>query len=104
MLAGAGLKNTAFEYASMLMRPEYRKNISENYKRKIENIVRKPEKCDEEDPMTPCPFCKAPGSETNLECSSCKNVVPYCVATGSLPSFPVLGTYNVMRRPLEANA
>jgi WD repeat-containing protein 19 len=40
----SGLKSTAFEYASMLMRPEYRKGISEQYRAKIEKIVRKPEK------------------------------------------------------------
>lgn len=77
------MKTTAFDYASMLMRPEYRKSISEQYKRKIENIVRKPEKCDEEEPMSECPFCKVKGPETELECNSCKNVVPYCIATGT---------------------
>ena len=40
----AGFKKTAFEYASMLMRPEYRTQIAEAYKRKIETIVRKPDK------------------------------------------------------------
>jgi WD repeat-containing protein 19 len=40
----SGLKSTAFEYASLLMRPEYRSGISEQYRAKIEKIVRKPEK------------------------------------------------------------
>ena len=34
----AGLKNSA--YASVLMRPEYRQQIDEKYKKKIEAIVR----------------------------------------------------------------
>jgi WD repeat-containing protein 19 len=84
----AGFKKTAFDYASMLMRPENRKTISEQYKRKIENIVRKPEKevvesdAKDEEVACPCPFCNTPGSETDLECDSCKNVIPYCIATG----------------------
>eukprot|EP00976_Prorocentrum_cordatum_P114348 1195836-Prorocentrum_minimum.AAC.5 len=70
----------------MLMRPEYRKTISEQYKRKIENIVRKPDKEEfvEEEGMCACPFCHAQGPETELECHSCKNVIPYCIATGGL--------------------
>ena len=36
----AGLKNSAFSYASVLMRPEYRQQIDEKYKKKIEAIVR----------------------------------------------------------------
>ena len=69
----------------MLMRPEYRKTISEQYKRKIENIVRKPDKEEfvEEEAMCACPFCHAQGPETELECTSCKNVIPYCIATGA---------------------
>merc|ERR1719465_117153 len=38
----AGLRNSSFEYATTLMRPEYRQTIGEAYKRKIEAIVRKP--------------------------------------------------------------
>lgn len=40
----AGLKKTAFEYASMLMRPEYRDQVAIKYKKKIELMVRKPDK------------------------------------------------------------
>jgi WD repeat-containing protein 19 len=36
----AGLKNSAFSYAAMLMRPEYRQKIDAKYKKKIEQIVR----------------------------------------------------------------
>ena len=36
----AGLKNSAFGYAAMLMRPEYRQKIDAKYKKKIEQIVR----------------------------------------------------------------
>ena len=40
----AGMKKTALEYATKLMAPELRPQIAEAYKRKIETIVRKPDK------------------------------------------------------------
>lgn len=36
----AGLKKSAFGFAAMLMRPEYRNDIMASYRKKIENIVR----------------------------------------------------------------
>ncbi|GBG61180.1 hypothetical protein CBR_g19256 [Chara braunii] len=78
----SGLKNTAFQYASMLMRSEYRSSIAPAYKRKIENIVRKPDKSEAEDPLSPCPFCEMLIPETQLECPSCRNTIPYCIASG----------------------
>ena len=36
----SGLKDSAFSYAAMLMRPEYRDKIDLKYKKKIEGIVR----------------------------------------------------------------
>jgi len=36
----AGLRNSAFSFASMLMRPEYRNKIDLKYKKKIEAMVR----------------------------------------------------------------
>ena len=51
----AGLKNSSFSYAAMLMRPEYRNSIDLKYKKKIEMIVRKPDKSEEEEPWAPPP-------------------------------------------------
>ncbi|CAL1537974.1 unnamed protein product [Lymnaea stagnalis] len=78
----AGLKNSSFSYAAMLMRPEYRNDIDLKYKRKIEMIVRKPDKSEEEEPITPCPFCGFQIPETELLCPDCKNTIPYCIITG----------------------
>jgi len=80
----AGLRASAFEYATTLMRPEYRPQIGEAYKRKIEAIVRKPgERTDLDEPETPSPFdANAKVAETTLECPSTRNTLPYCVATG----------------------
>ncbi|GAQ81709.1 hypothetical protein KFL_000880240 [Klebsormidium nitens] len=79
----SGLRNTAFEYASMLMRPEYRASIAAAYKKKIEDVVRRRERGDEADePAAACPHCAAAIPATQLECPSCKNSLPYCVATG----------------------
>ena len=66
------------------MRPEYRQQIGEAYKRKIEAIVRKPgDKTDVDEPETPSPFdTNALCPETALECPSTRNQLPYCIATG----------------------
>merc|ERR1712146_724350 len=45
--------------------------------------VRKPDKTEEEETLTVSPFdpnSKVP--ETQLECSTTKNTIPYCLATG----------------------
>ncbi|XP_023331956.1 WD repeat-containing protein 19 [Eurytemora carolleeae] len=57
----SGLKNSAFTYAAVLMRPEYRKDIDEKYRMSyFSNDV----------------------PESELYCSQCKNNLPYCIATG----------------------
>ncbi|CAM6122003.1 unnamed protein product [Calypogeia fissa] len=78
----SGLKKTAFEFASMLMRPEYRNQITGPYKRKVENIVRKPEREEEDEEFSACPFCQQLLPETQLECPTCKNDLPFCIASG----------------------
>ncbi|KAK7079281.1 WD repeat-containing protein 19 [Halocaridina rubra] len=78
----SGLKSSSFNFAAMLMRPETRGSIDEKYKKKIEAIVRKPQKTEEEEPSTPCPYCSTPVIETDLECGHCQNALPYCIATG----------------------
>ncbi|XP_003402665.1 WD repeat-containing protein 19 [Bombus terrestris] len=82
----AGLKYAAFNYAAMLMRPEYRSQIDAKYSKKIEAIVRKPPKSKdneiEEEPLTPCPYCKSKLTETEITCDKCKNTIPFCIATG----------------------
>ena len=77
----ANLKNSSFGFAAMLMRPEYRSNIDAKYKKKIEMIVRKPDKEEEEEPMSPCPVCGFQLAETELLCPGCKNQLPYCLVT-----------------------
>lgn len=80
----AGLKKTSYEYASMLMRLEYRNQVAMKYKKKIELMVRKPDKEAEEaeEALLECPFCSMPGPETELQCVSCQNIIPFDVATG----------------------
>ncbi|XP_041357231.1 WD repeat-containing protein 19-like isoform X2 [Gigantopelta aegis] len=78
----SGLKNSAFSYAAMLMRPEYRNDIDLKYKKKIEQIVRKPDRTEEDEPLTLCPICSFQLPETELICPECKNNLPYCIATG----------------------
>ncbi|XP_076760750.1 intraflagellar transport protein Oseg6 [Xylocopa sonorina] len=82
----AGLKYAAFNFAAMLMRPEYRTEIDAKYSKKIEAIVRKPPKAKdnetEDELLTPCPFCKSKLPETEITCDKCKNTIPFCIATG----------------------
>ncbi|NXA13229.1 WDR19 protein, partial [Sapayoa aenigma] len=78
----AGLKNSAFSFAAMLMRPEYRNKIDPKYKKKIETMVRRRETSETEEPTTACPYCAFQLPECELLCPSCKNNLPYCIATG----------------------
>ncbi|XP_075857298.1 WD repeat-containing protein 19 isoform X2 [Microcebus murinus] len=78
----AGLKNSAFSFAAMLMRPEYRNKIDAKYKKKIEAMVRRPDTSETEEATTPCPFCEFLLPECELLCPGCKNNIPYCIATG----------------------
>ncbi|XP_047124984.1 WD repeat-containing protein 19 isoform X1 [Hydra vulgaris] len=78
----AGLKNHSFSFASMLMRAEYRSSIDLKYKKKIEMIVRKPDKTEEDEPLDPCPFCSYQLPQTRLDCPECKQNIPYCIITG----------------------
>ncbi|XP_062348694.1 WD repeat-containing protein 19 isoform X2 [Cinclus cinclus] len=78
----AGLKNSAFSFAAMLMRPEYRSKIDPKYKKKIETMVRRRDTTETEEPTTACPYCAFQLPECELLCPSCKNNLPYCIATG----------------------
>ncbi|XP_016278762.1 WD repeat-containing protein 19-like isoform X1 [Monodelphis domestica] len=78
----AGLKNSAFSFAAMLMRPEYRNKIDMKYRKKIEAMVRRPDTSETEETTTPCPFCEFLLPECELLCPGCKNNLPYCIATG----------------------
>uniref|UniRef100_A0A8C5X1D6 WD repeat-containing protein 19 n=1 Tax=Malurus cyaneus samueli TaxID=2593467 RepID=A0A8C5X1D6_9PASS len=78
----AGLKNSAFSFAAMLMRPEYRNKIDPKYKKKIETMVRHRDTSETEEPKTACPYCTFQLPECELLCPSCKNNLPYCIATG----------------------
>uniref|UniRef100_A0A7N6AUS7 WD repeat domain 19 n=1 Tax=Anabas testudineus TaxID=64144 RepID=A0A7N6AUS7_ANATE len=78
----AGLRNSAFSFAAMLMRPEYRNEIDPKYRKKIEAMVRRPDTSELEEETTPCPFCGFQLPQNELLCISCKNNLPYCIATG----------------------
>ncbi|KAJ0055626.1 hypothetical protein NL108_006477 [Boleophthalmus pectinirostris] len=78
----AGLKNSAFSSAAMLMRPEYRNDIDPKYRKKIEAMVRRPDTSELEEETTPCPFCGFQLPQNDLLCISCKNNLPYCIVTG----------------------
>lgn len=80
--ARGGLKKSAYEHATILMRPEHRPKIMQKVKRTIEKMVRRPPTKEEEEELSPCPFCFFKLPSTLLACPQCKNQLPYCVVTG----------------------
>ena len=38
---------------------------------------------EEEETTSACPFCGAQGSETELDCAQCQNIIPFCIASGA---------------------
>ena len=110
----ADLKRSAFEYASVLCRPEYRSQIEEKHKKMMTIIVRKRKGVDENEPVqtSPCPNCGADMDCWETTCTNCKEDVPYCIATAqhmvlddwcNCPSceFPAIHSY--MIKLLERN-
>ena len=56
--------------------------INSKFKRKIESIVRKPRRNeDDEENRSPCPHCEFLLPDTELDCSSCKTTIDYCILT-----------------------
>ncbi len=110
--ARSGLKAAAYQWSLVLVKPENRAQIAEKYKKKIEDIARKPAKTsDEPEPTNPCPFCKNPVLELDVECSTCKNCIPFCIASGKhmilsewscCPSCKLPAIQKEMRRVLES--
>jgi WD repeat-containing protein 19 len=65
----------------MLLRPEYRDQVDPKYKKKIESLVRHPEKSEIEELSTPCPNCNFKLLEYGLTCPGCQITIPYCLIT-----------------------
>merc|ERR1712113_794208 len=81
----AKMSQEAYTYACTLMRPEYRPQVTEQYKKKIENIVRKQPAEDQkgtEENMTPCMYCNCKLADSSLDCPNCRNISPFCIVTG----------------------
>lgn len=101
------MKKSAFNYAVMMMRPEYRDKIDPKYAKKIESIVRKAPKNIKQlndfedvngneddndvaiskrrstkDDSSPCPFCNYDLGNMDVTCTQCKTTLPICIATG----------------------
>eukprot|EP00831_Metopus_contortus_P026339 TRINITY_DN2243_c0_g2_i2.p3 TRINITY_DN2243_c0_g2~~TRINITY_DN2243_c0_g2_i2.p3 ORF type:complete len:263 (-),score=45.75 TRINITY_DN2243_c0_g2_i2:40-828(-) len=112
--ARSGLKYAAYQWSLVLAKPENRSQISEKYKKKIEDIARKPVKVqDDPEPSSPCPFCKNPLPDLDVDCKSCKNCVPFCIASGKhmtwsdwgcCPSCKLPAIIKEFHRVLEAEA
>ncbi len=77
----SGLHNSAFSYATMLLRPEYKDQIDAKYKKKIEALVRHPDKSEIEEQTSSCPNCNFRLLEYGLTCPGCQINIPYCIIT-----------------------
>ena len=76
------MKKSAFTYGSMLMRPEYKSQLSEKFKPKIIKLVRRPVDTEPDDNVSPCPYCRLSLPNYRLDCPQCHNHLPYCIASG----------------------
>lgn len=89
----AGLSKSAFTYAVMLMRPEYRNQIDQKYTKKIEAIVRKAPRGIKEikehnhNETEPCPICNTEMPVMDVTCFQCKTTLPICIATVKIINF-----------------
>jgi WD repeat-containing protein 19 len=81
------MASTAHEFASILMRPEYRAQIDARHRKRIEGVVRNYDsssRVDDESALgdaSPCPHCGFTVPLAELECRRCRNVIPYCIAS-----------------------
>ena len=109
----AGLKQQAYQWACVLIRPESIDKIPPKFKTRIEQIARKPVRQeDPAEPLTPCPFCKFQIPEYRLDCPSCKRNLPFCCASGKhmvlsewskSPQCGLPGNYFELKKMVEAN-
>ena len=77
------LKEAAYNWACILMRPEHRPFIDEKFKKQIEKVaIKRPKGGDPDESNSPCVFCNAYIMDYDLECESCKNSLPFCIASG----------------------
>jgi WD repeat-containing protein 19 len=79
------------------MRPEYRDDIPEAFKQKVEKFVRRPSTEQDEDGSSPCPFCAFDLPDSLLDCPSCRNALPYCIATVTIATFLFVSLLIVLR-------
>jgi len=56
-----------------------RDSISNDHKKMLANIIRKYEAIEEDEPLSPCPFCQYEIPETQLQCTACNSNIPVSV-------------------------
>lgn len=76
------MKRTSSEFAVQLARPEYRTQVIEKYRKKIELLARRPESEEEPEVVADCPSCGFGLPLSMLNCPNCHNTSPFCIVTG----------------------
>jgi WD repeat-containing protein 19 len=78
-----GLKKQGHEFACSLLAGEHKESVREDFRKKIENVVRRPPtEADPLESLSPCPFCEYPVPAYDLNCTACASELPFCIATG----------------------
>ncbi|RKP21137.1 hypothetical protein ROZALSC1DRAFT_20784 [Rozella allomycis CSF55] len=75
------LNKSAYEIALIAMRAENRNSIDSKFKKRIESLVRHPDKdaVDVEEEISRCINCDSLVKITSLECMSCRERMPMCI-------------------------
>ena len=80
----SGLKNSAYEWATYICsNPDFKKELEESkFKNKIQTIIRRPNRDEKPEEMSPCPISGEMIVQTELSCPTTKDALPMCVVTG----------------------
>jgi WD repeat-containing protein 19 len=80
----SGLKDSAYEWATYICsNPDFKKELEESkFKNKIQTIIRRPNRDENPEEMSPCPISNQMIPQTELSCPTTKDALPMCIVTG----------------------
>mmetsp|Transcript_838 Transcript_838/g.2234 ORF Transcript_838/g.2234 Transcript_838/m.2234 type:complete len:1438 (-) Transcript_838:93-4406(-) len=78
----AGLKKSAYSFATKLVSPDFRSKLDPKYSRKIEKMVRRPSLEEKAEETSPCPISGRQIALFSLECPTTRDPLPMCIISG----------------------